>query len=54
MNDIYRVYEVNHGVLNEIAFVKGKENMEAYLNSCCKWNKDNEIIYFSEKIKIEE
>lgn len=32
--DIYRVYEVNYGVLEEIAFVEGKENVKEYLESC--------------------
>lgn len=40
--------------LNEIAFVKSKESMKEYLESCNKWNKDNNIIYFAEKIKIEK
>ena len=52
--DIYRIYEVNHGILNEIAFVEGKESMKEYLESCNKWNEDRDIIYFAEKIKIEK
>lgn len=52
-NDIYRIYEANHGVLNEIAFVRGGESVKEYLESCNRWNKDKEIIYFAEKIKIE-
>lgn len=52
--DIYRIYEVNHGILEEIAFVEGKESMKKYLESCNKWNNDNNIIYFAEKIKIEK
>ena len=54
MDSIYRVFEVNYGVLNEIAFVKGKENVKEYLESCNKWNKDSNIIYFAEEIKVEE
>lgn len=54
MEDIYRIYEVNYGMLEEIAFVKGKENMKEYLELCNKWNKDSNIIYFAEKIKIEK
>lgn len=54
MDTIYRIYEVNHGVKNEIAFVEGKESMEAYLESCNRWNEDREILYFSEPIKIEK
>ena len=52
--DIYRVYEVSYGVLEEIAFVEGKENVKEYLESCNKWNKDSNIIYFAEKIKVEK
>ena len=52
--DIYRIYEVNHGVLNEIAFVEGDETVKEYLESCNKWNNDRDIIYFAEKIKIEK
>jgi len=52
--DIYRIYEVNHGILNEIAFVRSKESMKEYLESCNKWNEDRDIIYFAEKIKIEK
>ena len=52
--DIYRIYEVNHGVLNEIAFVEGGETVKEYLESCNKWNNDKDIIYFAEKIKIEK
>lgn len=54
MKDIYRIYEVNHGILEEIAFIEGKENMKEYLESCNKWNEDRDIIYFAEKIKIEK
>jgi len=53
-NDVYRIYEVNKGNLNEIAFVLGKESMKEYLESCNRWNEDKNIIYFSEKIKIEK
>lgn len=53
-NNIYRIYEVNHGVLNEIAFVEGDETVKEYLESCNKWNNDKDIIYFAEKIKIEK
>jgi len=52
--DIYRIYEVNHGILNEIVFIRSKESMKEYLESCNKWNEDNNIIYFAEKIKIEK
>lgn len=54
MKDIYRIYEVNHGILEEIAFIEGEENMREYLESCNRWNKDSDIIYFAEKIKIEK
>lgn len=54
MEDIYRIYEVNHGMLKEIAFVEGEKNMKEYLKSCNKWNEDSDIIYFAEKIKIEK
>ena len=54
MEDIYRIYEVNHGILNEIAFVESEKSMREYLESCNKWNKDRDIIYFAEKIKIEK
>jgi len=33
-DDIYRIYEVNHGILNEIAFIRSKESMKEYLESC--------------------
>lgn len=55
MNTIYRVFEVNHGIKNEIVFIEGKESMEAYLESCNKWNEDKKnILYFAESIKIEK
>ena len=54
MEDIYRIYKVNHGILEEIAFIEGKKNMKEYLESCNRWNKDRDIIYFAEKIKIEK
>lgn len=55
MDTIYRIYEVNYGVKNEIAFVKSKESMEAYLESCNRWNENKEnILYFAEPIKIEK
>ena len=52
--DIYRVYEVSYGILEEIAFIEGKENVKEYLESCNRWNKDSNIIYFAEKIKVEK
>ena len=53
-DDIYRIYEVNHGILNEIAFIRSKESMKEYLESCNRQNSDKDIIYFAEKIKIEK
>ena len=55
MDTIYRIYQVNHGIMNEIAFVEGKESTDEYLESCNRWNEDKEnIFYFAEPIKIEK
>ena len=54
MEDIYRIYEVNYSILEEIAFVEGEKSMKEYLESCNRWNKDSDIIYFAERIKIEK
>ena len=53
-NNVYRIYEINHGTVNEIAFILGEKSKEEYLESCNKWNKDKDIFYFAEKIKIEK
>lgn len=54
MSNIYRIFEVKDGILNEIAFVSNKESANFYLKSCYYHEKNDNIFYFAEKINVEE
>ena len=51
--DIYRIFEFNNGILYEIAFVKSKDSTKFYLESSNLHNKDTNVSYFAQKIKVE-
>ena len=51
--DIYRIFELNNGILYEIAFVKSKNSTKFYLESSNLHNKDTNVSYFAQKIKVE-
>ena len=54
MTDIYRVFECRNGVLTELVFIQSVESMKEYLYSCNLHNTDQNVFYFSQKIKIEK
>ena len=47
MEDIYRIFEFKNGILEEIAFVKGKESTLFYLESSNSHKEDAETFYFA-------
>lgn len=51
--DIYRIFELNNGILYEIAFVKSKDSTKFYLESSNLHNTDTNVSYFAQKIKVE-
>lgn len=53
MDNIYRIFENNDGILSEIAFVSG-QIVKDYLESCNVHNEDERISYFAQKIKVEK
>lgn len=51
--NIFRVFEYNHGILYEIAFVNSVESTKFYLESSNLHNTDTEVFYFAQKIDVE-
>lgn len=51
--DIYRIFECQNGVLFQLAFVI-QQSVQDYLESCYKYNSNQNTFYFAQKIKIEK
>ena len=50
---IYRIFECQHGVLNQLVFMNNLESVKNYLISCYTHNTDNNTFYFVQQIQIE-
>ena len=51
--EIYRIFQLDAGILRQIAFVLGKQSTQFYLSSCNSHNTDSNVSYFAQKIQIE-
>ena len=53
MEEIFRIFQVRDGNIQEIAFVADKQSTQFYLQSCNSHNDDEEVSYFAQKLQIE-
>lgn len=51
--EIFRIFQLESGILRQIAFVAGKQSTQFYLSSCNLHNTDPNVSYFAQKIQIE-
>lgn len=54
MLKIFRIFEIRNDFLFELAFVANEEIAKEYLESCNRHNKDKNVSYFAEEIKVEQ
>lgn len=52
MQEVFRIFELRHGILTELAFVLGESSTQFYLESCNSHNADESVSYFAQKIII--